>query len=242
MNIRENILNCVQRLQRYLLENHSDDTESLDYIVSIYDTLIFDTTIAMNKRDHQKLKNKFKNKLVSNKKHFLQIHVERIRIQHKLQIMGKASMLNKKTPEEIIKNLYQLSVNQYSNVRSSAQSILCKIPPSTEIQEILLPLLEKSLKPDISQEFKGALYILVDLQNKTNLFECWKNASILYPALVKAQHSDKESIVDLLNLLSYKCNRSFYDFALWTYPIKSPTMSQNIVKMLDLQGKQWGKK
>ena len=148
---------------------------------------------------------------------------------------GKNSLINKKIPEKIIKNIYELSVSQYSNVRSYSQKILCKIATAMEefeTQEILIPLLVKSLQPGVShQEFKGALYIIT----QKCFFDSWKNTSILYPALVKAQHSDKESIVVLLKDISSRCNRDHPDFIWWTLPIKFARISENALQYLELQ-------
>ena len=101
-----------------------------------------------------------------------------------------------------------------------------------ETQEILILLLVNSLKPGVShQEFKGALYIIT----QTCLFDSWKNTLILYPALVQAQHSDKESIVVLLKDISNRCNRDHPDFTWWTLPINFARISENALQYLELQ-------
>ena len=73
--------------------SHSDDTDSLQCIVTIYQCLIFafgydqDDLVAW--QNYQKyVKNESENKLISNKKHFIQIHLERIKIQHMRHILG----------------------------------------------------------------------------------------------------------------------------------------------------------
>ena len=92
-------------------------------------------------------------------------------------------------------------------------------------------MIAESLKPDKShQEFKGALFIL--LMEKYGFFYSWKHASILFPAMVQAQHSDKASIVDLLKDLSIKCNRSDSDFALFSLPVKPAVMSIDVLNDL----------
>ena len=155
--------------------------------------------------------------------------------------LGRNSLLNKKFSEKIIKDVYELSVSQYSDVRSLAQSTLCKIVSSMDeiqTQNTLIPLLEKSLKPDVShQEFKGALYII----SKHCFIGSWKNASLLCPALVQAQHSEKLSIVVLLKDISNRCNRDHPDFAWWSLPIKPAIMSENTANLLGLHEEWTGK-
>ena len=98
-----------------------------------------------------------------------------------------------------------------------------------QIQNILISLLEKSLKPGFShQEFKGALYIL----SRVNLFKSWTILLKLYPTLVQAQHSDKESIVDLLKVLSNRYDPTHEDYVLWTISLKPAIMSQQTAKYL----------
>ena len=95
-------------------------------------------------------------------------------------------------------------------------------------------MLEQCLKPGVPHhQFKGALHIIS--MEKYGFFYNWQNANILMPALVQAQHSDKESIVDLLKDLSIKSNRSFTDFSLYTLPCKSPIMSPKTLKSLGIQ-------
>ena len=72
---------------------------------------------------------------------------------------------------------------------------------------------------------------------KFGFFYNWKNARILMPALVKAQHSDKESIVDLLKDFSIKSNRSYTDFSLYTLPAKPAMLSQETLKNLGIEEK-----
>ena len=94
-------------------------------------------------------------------------------------------------------------------------------------------MLAQSFKPDKShQEFKGALFILS--MEKYGFFYSWKYASILFPAMVQAQHSDKTSIVELLKDYSIKCNRSYSDFSLYSLPVKPTVMSIDMLKELGI--------
>ena len=70
---------------------------------------------------------------------------------------------------------------------------------------------------------------------KYAFFYSWKYASILMPALIEAQHSDKPSIVDLLKDFSIKCNRSYADFSLYSMPVKPAIVSKETLKSLGLE-------
>ena len=86
--IRQTILEITQRLQQFLLKNHSDDTDSLEYVLYIYDDLIFEFYNGRGENYHQWIKATTKNRLISNKRHLIQVHLERIRLQHRRHILG----------------------------------------------------------------------------------------------------------------------------------------------------------
>ena len=151
-------------------------------------------------------------------------------------------MINEKFPNKVIKDVYELSVSQYSKVRSYAQLVLSKILNSGDIQteETILALLEKSLKPGVSHhEFKGALYILSNTEF-LRLFHSWKNVSTLYPALVQAQHSDKETVVEQLKTIFKMLNPNHEDYALWTMSFRPARMTEKIARSLGASGSWQG--
>ena len=86
--IRQTILEITQRLQQFLLKNHSDDTESLENVLNIYEFLIFEFYNGHGDGYHQWIKLETRNRLISNKRHLIQVHLERIRLQHRRQILG----------------------------------------------------------------------------------------------------------------------------------------------------------
>ena len=219
--IRQSVLDCMKKVQNHLLTKTPDDTESLNGVVAVYDVLLFsfgldEDELNDHMDEHRSVKLHRVNKMIQNKKHLWNIHMDRICIQHETHIWLKNFLVNETLPVQVLRDVYQLSVSHYSEVRSAAQELLFKIVNRVvpESQDMLIPFLAQSLKPDAShQEFKGALYILS--MEKYGFFYSWKYASILFPALVQAQHSDKTSIVELLKDFSIKCNRSYSDFSLY---------------------------
>ena len=239
--IRQSVLECMQRIQKHLLTKSPDDTDSLNGVVAIYDVLLFsfgldEDELNDHMDEHRSVKIHRMNKLVGNKQHLWSIHIDRICIQHETHIWLKNFLVSETLPVQIIKDVYQLSTSQYSEVRSSAQELLFKIVNRVvpESQDMMIPLIAESLKPGAShQEFKGALYILS--MEKYGFFYSWKFASIVFPAMVQAQHSDKTSIVELLKDFSIKCNRSYSDFSLYSLPVKPTIMSQETLKELGVE-------
>ena len=142
--------------------------------------------------------------------------------------------MNKNFPIKVIEDVYELAVSQYSKVRSCAQPMLAKILNSGDIQteEKILSLLENSLKPGVSHhEFKGALYILSN-KDFLRLFHSWKNVSTLYPALVQAQHSDKETLVEQLKIIFNMLNPNHEDYAMWTMSFRPARIAEKIARSL----------
>ena len=86
--IRQTILGIIQKLQQFLLKNHPDDTDSLEDVLTIYEFLIFDFYNGQGDGYHQWIKLETRNRLISNKKHLIQVHLERIRLQHRRHILG----------------------------------------------------------------------------------------------------------------------------------------------------------
>ena len=73
---------------------------------------------------------------------------------------------------------------------------------------------------------------------QTKTFSSWKNASTLYPALVQAQHSDKETVVEQLKTISDMLNPNHEDYALWTMSFKPAMMTEKMARSLGAS-KSW---
>ncbi len=124
--------------------------------------------------------------------------------------------------------------------RATAQTLLMKIltrvvPYS---QDVVVPKIAACLRdsPENShQKFKGALYMMC--LETYGFFYSWKYANILMPAIVEAQHSDKQSIVDLLKEYSIRCNKTYTDYNLYTLPVRRPVIPDEFLKSIGKDGK-----
>jgi proteasome activator subunit 4 len=102
------------------------------------------------------------NKLMSNKKHLASVHIDRIAIQHETHFYLKNYLAKETLPEQVIRDVFQLSVSHYSEVRTTAQELLFKIDNRVMdvSQNIIVPMIQKCLvkSPEIShQQFKVIL-------------------------------------------------------------------------------------
>ena len=174
--------------------------------------------------------------MIQSKRHLETVFIHRILLQHENHVWIKNFLDMDKLPRKILQNVFSLSISHYGEVRSYAQDLLNKFLGRTprESHALLLDQIVDCLQPSpevTHQKFKGALYILYS-DSKLGFFNNWRFLSVLVPALVKAQHSDKPSIVELLKEISIRCNRTYTDFLLDTMPIHEPKPSPALLSKL----------
>ena len=143
---------------------------------------------------------------MQNKRHLETVFMHRILLQHENHIWIKNFLDIEKLPKKVLQNVFTLSISHYGEVRSYAQDLLNKFLGRTprESHALLIDQVVECLQPSPSithQQFKGALYVLYS-DSKLGFFNNWKFLAKLMPALVKAQHSDKPSVVELLKEIS----------------------------------------
>ena len=64
---------------------------------------------------------------MSNKKHLWNIQMDRICVQHETHMWLKNYLTNETLPNQVVIDVFNLSVSHYSDVRSYAQELLFKI-------------------------------------------------------------------------------------------------------------------
>ena len=100
---------------------------------------------------------------------------------------------------------------------------------------ILLPLLVQCLKEGVDQDIlKGALYIVNS--EKHMFFYSWEAAAQLWPALVTATHSDKQTVDDLLRDIGIKANRYYQDYVMYTMPLSAPSPPPWLLELVKGEG------
>ncbi|XP_014668208.1 PREDICTED: proteasome activator complex subunit 4-like [Priapulus caudatus] len=153
------------------------------------------------------VKKAMENKLMGNKRHIRALLIDRVVLQHERRIMDKSKFQFTDLHQRSLEDLFLLSTSRYSQVRARAQAVMSTVMHDfphcyTRILPRTLALLKED--PDISHEqLKGALYILRGNVKSTCLAtkHDWKVLSQVWPAIIEAQHSEKLSIIDMLDLL-----------------------------------------
>ena len=208
------------KLQDKLIRDRSDDTDSFTAIIYIYDVLLFsygldEDEISDHFDDHKQEKCHREDKLRRGKRHLPGVHLDRIALHWETHICLKNLLVIESVPEELINRLLLLCTHRYSEVRIAAQDLLIKVidrlgPIS---HNLVLPYLVECLaqeeegqgdaskqedREEAESRLKGALYIIYS--EKHMFFYSWEAVSKLWPALVTAQQSDKQSKIPSLSL------------------------------------------
>lgn len=117
--------------------------------------------------------------------------------------------------KELTADLLRLSMSHYSEVRQKAQENLntCfRFHPYA--YRLVVPALLKAIEkdsPSSHEEFKGALYVLLGKKGRSVLtVSDWETLNTVWLAVVNAKHSEKPSVIKLLNDLS-DCVQKYFE-------------------------------
>ena len=234
-SVRKIVRQLLGSVQEKLISDRSDDTDSFTGIIYVYDMLLFsygqdEDDIGDHIEDHKREKLHRENRLVRSKKHLPGVHLDRVCLQWETHVWLKNLLCLETLPRALMEKVLELCTHRYSEVRIAAQELLLKMTarlgPACHglVVPYLVQCLQNNNKEDTEENesrLKGALYIIY---SEKHMFFSWETASTLWPALVTAQQSDKQSVDDLLRDISIKANRYYQDFILYTLPLSSPTM------------------
>ena len=235
-SVRKIMNDLMGRLQEKLIRNRSDDTDSFLCVIYIYDVLLFshgldEDEIGDHIDDHKREKVHREDKLRRGKKHLPGVHLDRIALHWETHVWLKNLLVMETVPDELVNKLLLLCTYRYSEVRVAAQELLIKVLArvgSCSHKQVLPYLveclgqdvnaikagdtsMEQEAKEEAESRLKGALYIIYS--EKHMFFYSWEAVSKLWPALVTAQQSDKQSKTQLKCLfdvirIHFRCGRS----------------------------------
>ncbi|XP_045600493.2 proteasome activator complex subunit 4 isoform X1 [Procambarus clarkii] len=211
-NVRKAVADVILELEERLLSQGSDDTKSLCRIVNIYHGLLFFHGISKDDFDarwksFQFIKDALANKLARNKQHIRSLLVERAVLHQESRMLENSVKYITTTSRAIMSSLLHLSTSQYSEVRSKSQNTLNQVFQCFPYSyKLTLPDLITCLQVDPienHEQFKGSLYLLLGRQNKSLMVRRdWESLNMVWPALIASKHSEKPSIIRLMNALS----------------------------------------
>ncbi|KAG5878460.1 hypothetical protein JTB14_022783 [Gonioctena quinquepunctata] len=224
-NVRKVIVNILHNLQNKLLEIDEGDTQSIQYIINIYNILLFNKTRGQDFEFHWKsfhmTKKLLEDRLHQKKLHLRHVLIDRVMLQQEFRIESRnCSFTN--THKQILLDLFKLGTSRYSEVRIAAQSKLFAIVAYFPYSYgVLTNKIKEVLQMDSQQhheKFKGCLYILLGPKNSPIVARHdWNFIRDLWPTIVKSMPSEKPSIINLIMSITDVVDKYF------------PTIAVNLV-------------
>ncbi|XP_033120997.1 proteasome activator complex subunit 4-like [Anneissia japonica] len=223
-NTREELALLMNDLQVYMLEKHADDTKSLLSIITIYSHLVSYFGCSKeeyNSRSHSfaLVKRSMEDKLRRKKNHLRPLLIDRVYLQHDFRRINSSKGSYTAIDRVVVHNLVSLSISQYSEVRTKAQEILLhcydyySVSKRDTVNKVLAGLKEDKDIPH--HQFKGSLYIMVGHGRPPfACFHRWKVLHDCWLAIIQAGHSEKPSIMAVIDKLMVKIQKHFSTVAI----------------------------
>ncbi|CAD6193666.1 unnamed protein product [Caenorhabditis auriculariae] len=207
-NVRQIVLDCALKLLDYLLEHSPDDVKSIREAISIL--RILPGFRGINKDMFTHTASSFRvtklilcDRLSGNKNNIEMVVEEYLSLLHKKRMSHVQGYSFKQQHVDILKMLLRVSTSSYSENRIKAQAMLIykmrEYPYSYKyILDDILNYLDPASKAT-HEQIKGALYILVDGKRQALCLRMdFATQGRIWPTLVGVQHSEKPSIIRLL--------------------------------------------
>jgi len=223
-NVRTWAVESMNQVLPFIRSTCQDDTKSLTLICEIYATAISyfgynKTELRFAAQRIKSMKTGAQNKLLGPKRHLRYLLVERVAQQHRAMLLNKGQPDFTKLHLDVFKNLFGLAQSHYVEVRILAQDtiyLMLNYFPFSET--ILVPMLvEEFHKPEIEHnKFKGLLYLVIGRRSYSSIAvdPNWSFLKNLWPALVTSPHSEKLSVVKLLDRICNLVQKGFDTFEL----------------------------
>lgn len=223
-NIRVWVVESLKPILAYIQNNHQDDSKSLTLIcealgmsISYYGYSKPELRVAAQRI--KSLKSGTQNKLLGTKRHLRYLLVERVAQQHRAMLLNKGSPEFTKLHLDVFKDLFELAQSHYVEVRVLAQEFIYLMLNYFPFSEtILVPMVvsELRIKEIEHKKFKGLLYLVLGKRscNAIMIDPNWNFLKELWPALVESPHSEKPSIVKLIDRISSLVQKGFDTFEL----------------------------
>ncbi|ULT88652.1 hypothetical protein L3Y34_007695 [Caenorhabditis briggsae] len=207
-NVRKMILDCTVGLINWLLENNPDDVKSIQESISILRSLPLNRGYTRelyntSSTSYRVTKTMLCDKLAGNKSNIEMIVEEYVMLLHRKRIAHTQGWHFNEHHKLLQDTLLKVATSTYSENRSKAQAILLsKLREHPYSYKLILNDIISFLQPgnDVSHEqLKGALYLLIDGKKQSLMLRMeFEQQAKMWPALVKVQHSEKPTIIALL--------------------------------------------
>ncbi|XGW03770.1 hypothetical protein V3C99_015156 [Haemonchus contortus] len=207
-SVRDIVLDSMRHLLDYLFEHSEDDVKSIQQIVVLLNTLascrglnseLFVTSVL----SYRTTKAILSDQIAGNRGNIEMLSEEYTLLMHKKRNVTQSGYQCKPQHVEILRMLVRIGTSTYSQNRVKAQLVLVNLLKDYpfayksiigELTALLDPASNSS-----HEQIKGALHILTDHKRDALVLRAGFEAQLLaMPAIVGTSHSEKPSIIDLL--------------------------------------------
>ncbi|RGB33631.1 hypothetical protein C1646_815894 [Rhizophagus diaphanus] len=223
--LRKELGEFLHRLVTYFRTQREDDVESLKILLKMIKIYLTDRGVEKSKYDASKRGYQYAKNMLKTSRHDKKypryLLVKRAYQQHLCRLKQNAfGRVRTRLHDNLLKDLVELSLSSYSEIRKIAQSHLtnasrCFIGTKPLIIPILLDALKPIDKPN-SERMKGALYLL---GSRTYMYTClrdWRFVPKFIIQICQAQHDDKPSIQEMIRKVFYDYLMNYNNTALKT--------------------------
>lgn len=223
-NIRAAVHDAMHHLLKYMNISREDDTKSLFLIIKIYEVIMQHYGTVKSEFDGRWksfhiVKAALENQLLTKKRHLRALLIDRLHLQHELRILNCCDREFTNRHQDILKDLLELSVSRYREVRKRAQACLHQAFRSFvySYHSCLPQITENINNQEIEQYvFKGSLYTIQGGGGKSCLASKrdWGTLAMIWPALVQAKQFEKPSILKVIEDILNKVFKNLETFAI----------------------------
>lgn len=222
-NVREVVVDAVRPLLSHMLATCEDDTKGLFKLIQIYETVMFFNGTQKNDFDKRwksfhAVKQALEDQMRDKKRHIRAILVDRVQLQQELRMLNSCKRRYTERHQTMLFDLFNLSVSRYSDVRKKAQGVLFLGFHNLHYSyRSVIPTVIRNLKDGKTPEhvFKGTLYIVFGVGKKNIATKCnWSVLGDLWPAIAQAQHSEKPSIIKVIDEIINKIVKNMESIAI----------------------------
>ncbi|KAK6754916.1 hypothetical protein RB195_013722 [Necator americanus] len=207
-NVRDIVLESMKSLLDYLFEHCEDDVKSIQQVVVLLNTLascrglnseLFVTSVL----SYRTTKAILSDQIAGNRGNIEMLSEEYTLLMHKKRNVTQSGYQFKSQHLEILRMLVKIGTSTYSQNRIKAQLVLVNLLKDYPFaHKSIIGDLVRLLDPtnDSSHEqIKGALHMLTDHKRDALMLRAGFEAQLqAMPAIVGTRHSEKPSIIDLL--------------------------------------------
>ncbi|VDM54378.1 unnamed protein product [Angiostrongylus costaricensis] len=207
-SVRDVVLKSMRTLLEYLFEQSEDDVKSIQQIAMLLNTLascrgLTSDLYVTSVLSYRTTKAILSDQLVGNRGYIEMLSEEYVLLMHKKRNVTQSGYQCKPQHIEILRMLVKIGTSTYSQNRIKAQLVLVNLLKDypfahKSIIGELIDLLNPS-RNSSHEQIKGALHILTDHKRDALLLRTGFEAQLLaMPAIVGTSHSEKPSIIGLL--------------------------------------------